>query len=432
MTNKTKLAEEQVLNYIYHENKLFWQYSNRIVDDMFDRYRPIWDAFKALLIENKKPSVINIHPSVKDFYTYDELVKLFSSINYETELIQWIEFLENNQKRKLALNTVRELNRMLLSEDISGVEGYIHNQLLAFTDKKTEDKTIREYIQENLSHIERIQTGTQIFGIETGIQEYDRWTGGLQLTDLNIIAGYTSQGKTAASLTIAYNASVYGKVNVAFFTLEMSTLQIVARLLAIDTGIGSKDILSGNVDLNYLNKKLGAITDNKIHIPSGRSSSLDFIIGMMRFYIIKYDCKVFFIDYLQLITHFKKGFNNELIIADICRTLKNFAKENNVCVNLLSQLSRGDRSNGRPKLSDLRGSGQIEEAADNVIFVYRPEIYGLTQVDFGGEQIDTTGKVFLMLDKSRNSGVNKFTLSFIPEIPTIENKHSKQIANVNF
>ena len=427
MTKRTKIAEEQILNHLLSEPKLYWQFSNRIVDEMFETNQGIWLAFKQLFSQGKTPSIISLHPLVKDIFEYDVLVNFFTKISYDTEFDQWVHFLEDEQKRKRGVKIIQELDRIIRSEKIDEMESYLHEQLLSFSNNKNEDISMRDHIQENIRHIERIQTGKRIHGVQTGIEAFDQWTGGLQMTDLNIIAGYTSQGKTAAALTMAYNASVYGETHIGFFSLEMSTLQITSRLLAIDTDIPSKEINAGRVNLTDLNKKLSKITDNRIHLPSGRGSSLDFIMGMMRYYIVRYGCKIFFIDYLQLIQQpFKKGFNNELMIAEICRTLKNFAKENDVCINLLSQLNRGERRDGgRPKLSDIRGSGQIEEAADNVIFIYRPEALGVMSISLDDETIDTKGKVFFLLDKSRNCGITKFILDFHPEIPTIENKHTK-------
>lgn len=424
--NRQKLAEIKILNYLFAEPEIYFRFSHLIKEDMFQNYPYIFFAMRDCFNTSKKPSLIALAPLLKSQINFEELTLFFQHYSVETEFTDWLNFLEGECKLRSAGIMLGGIQRIIQDGKYDEIEPFLHKSILGFIDTKMEDLTMRKLVAENIKHIERIQTGTKVFGIPTGISLYDSWTGGLQTTDLNVIAGYTSHGKTTLALVMAYNASVYGAAEIGFFSFEMSNLQIVARLLAIDTGLSQKEILSGKVKLDDLNYLLGEIQNNRIHLPQHRGTTLEYILSMMRYYIARYGCKIFFIDYLQLINYFKKGMNQELLLGEICRILKNFAKENDVCINLLSQLSRQERG-GKPKLSSLRGSGQIEEAADNVLFVYRPEVNEIPQIEYRGEITDTTNRAFLLLHKGRNVGITDFALWFNKEIPCIENKHKPKI-----
>src|SRR3990167_4249967 len=159
MTKRTKIAEEQILNHLLSEPKLYWQFSNRIVDEMFETNQGIWLAFKQLFSQGKTPSIISLHPLVKDIFEYDVLVNFFTKISYDTEFDQWVHFLEDEQKRKRGVKIIQELDRIIRSEKIDEMESYLHEQLLSFSNNKNEDISMRDHIQENIRHIERIQTG---------------------------------------------------------------------------------------------------------------------------------------------------------------------------------------------------------------------------------------------------------------------------------
>lgn len=234
-----------------------------------------------------------------------------------------------------------------------------------------------------------------------------------------IIAARPGMGKTAFVVSAARNAAVNFKHPVAIFSLEMSAVQLVNRLISAEAELESDKIRKGNLEeyeWAQLHHKINALSDAKIFIDDTPALSILELRAKCRRLKAQHDIDLIIIDYLQLMSGdagARKSGNREQEIASISRALKNIAKELNVPVIALSQLSRAVETRGgnkRPQLSDLRESGSIEQDADQVLFLYRPEYYDISE-DEEGRPTQGTGEVIIA--KNRHGSLEDVTLRFI-------------------
>lgn len=267
-------------------------------------------------------------------------------------------------------------------------------------------------------------------GTPTGFRAFDRMGGGFQRGDLVVIAGETSQGKTSLATCMAENAAKSG-AGVAFYSLEMTAQQLAARLVAIESGVSSSDIIYKALDDTRwaaFDGGVAKLLDLPIYIDETATSNLASILASIRSMVKRYGIRGAVVDYLQILNvNSRSGDNAEQLMGNAARELKNIAKDLGIWVVALSQLSR-DKEHPEPSLARLRQSGQIAEAADVVMLVYRPEVYGRT---YGGEFKDTPVKGTALIDiaKGRNIGLAKFITSF--DAPTTKFHEYEQAVNVN-
>ena len=255
-------------------------------------------------------------------------------------------------------------------------------------------------------------------GIASGFTALDRVTSGWQKSDLVIIAARPAMGKTAFVVSALRNAAVDFNHAVAIFSLEMSSVQLVNRLISAEAQLESEKIKKGNLadyEWQQLIHKTNKLSSAPIFIDDTPALSILELRAKCRRLKAQHDVQLIVIDYLQLMSgdSSKGGGNREQEIASISRALKGIAKELDVPVIALSQLSRAVETRGgdkRPQLSDLRESGSIEQDADMVMFLYRPEYYGITEDENG---MPTTGVGEVIIAKHRNGSVENVQLKFI-------------------
>ncbi|TFZ67818.1 replicative DNA helicase [Hymenobacter sp. UV11] len=256
-------------------------------------------------------------------------------------------------------------------------------------------------------------------GVPTGFSALDRVTSGWQPSDLVIIAARPGMGKTAFVVSAMRNAAVDFKKPVAIFSLEMSSLQLVNRLISAEAELDSEKIKKGNLadyEWAQLNHKISALSSAPIFIDDTPALSIRELRAKCRRLKSQHDIQLIIIDYLQLMSGGeagRPGGNREQEIASISRALKGIAKELNIPVIALSQLSRSVETRGgdkKPQLSDLRESGSIEQDADMVIFLYRPEYYKITEDEMGNP---TQGMGEVIIAKHRNGSLETVQLKFI-------------------
>ena len=267
-------------------------------------------------------------------------------------------------------------------------------------------------------------------GVPTGLTALDRVTSGWQPSDLIILAARPAMGKTAFVLSVMRNAAVDFKKPVAIFSLEMSSLQLVNRLISSEAELDSEKIKKGSLEeyeWAQLNHKISKLTEAPIFIDDTPGLSIRELRTKCRRLKAQFDIQMIIIDYLQLMSgnaDGKSGGNREQEIASISRALKMLAKELNVPVIALSQLSRAVETRGgdkRPQLSDLRESGSIEQDADMVCFLYRPEYYGITEDEMGNP---TAGVGEVIIAKHRNGSLENVQLKFIGKYTKFTNLDS--------
>ncbi|RZK16104.1 MAG: replicative DNA helicase, partial [Hymenobacter sp.] len=255
-------------------------------------------------------------------------------------------------------------------------------------------------------------------GVPTGFAALDRVTSGWQPSDLVIIAARPGMGKTAFVVSAMRNAAVDFKKPVAIFSLEMSSLQLVNRLISAEAELDSEKIKKGNLadyEWAQLNHKISSLSSAPIFIDDTPALSIRELRAKCRRLKSQHDIQLIIIDYLQLMSGNEggKNGNREQEIASISRALKGIAKELNIPVIALSQLSRSVETRGgdkKPQLSDLRESGSIEQDADMVIFLYRPEYYKITEDEMGNP---TQGMGEVIIAKHRNGSLETVQLKFI-------------------
>jgi len=247
-----------------------------------------------------------------------------------------------------------------------------------------------------------------VVGVPSGFSDLDQLTGGLQKSDLIIVAARPSMGKTAFSLGLAYGAAVQHDKIVGVFSLEMSAEQLVQRLLSTETGVDSHRLRLGMIDDNEwdrISRAFGRLAEAKIYIDDAASASVMDVRSKARRLQAENGLDLLIVDYLQLMSG-RKSDNRVNEVSEITRGLKGLARELNVPVIALSQLSRAveTRADHRPMLSDLRESGSIEQDADIVMFIYRDEKYD--------ENSEKKGIAEIIVAKHRNGPVGSINLRF--------------------
>ncbi len=283
---------------------------------------------------------------------------------------------------------------------------------------KKDVQEVGSLINEAMKEVERNQKVSGLSGVPSGFPSLDRVTRGWQKSDLIILAARPSVGKTAFALNLARNAAVDHHMPVAVFSLEMSALQLVMRLMTTESGL-SADKLKGGAKLDpwdwqQLETRLAALSKAPLYIDDTPSIPLMEFRTKVKRLVKSKDVRLVIVDYLQLIQAPAeyKGMR-EQAVAEISRTLKSTAKELNVPIIALSQLSRDavkrTGGNGKPQLSDLRESGSIEQDADIVIFIHRPDYVGL------GETPDGKETTQIIIAKHRNGEVCDIDMLFKAE-----------------
>lgn len=274
-----------------------------------------------------------------------------------------------------------------------------------------------------------------ITGISTGFFKLDDVTCGWQNSDLVIIAGRPAMGKTAFALSLAKNIAADQKIPMAFFSLEMSDVQLANRLMSNVCMIEGHKLLSGQLDTSdwmRLDKKMGKLMDAPLYIDDTEGLSVMELRSKARRLVREHGVKLIMIDYLQLMTASGMKYNSrQEEVSLISRSLKGLAKELDIPVLALSQLNRGVESrNGaegkRPQLSDLRESGAIEQDADMVIFLHRPEYYDLYMNEDG---VDYKGKAEVIISKHRKGATGIVLMNFKGEYTRFENYDDSSMAN---
>lgn len=297
-----------------------------------------------------------------------------------------------------------------VGEIISGIADNANSLLKGFSNQSC--VTLSDADVSLLKQIERnMDEDEELTGTPTGFRKLDS-KGGLQSGSLMIIAAETSMGKTSLALAMAKNSIERG-AKVAFYSMEMTMNEISARILATQSGISSSSLLYDKLsDSELMTAMAHSCQDYKknFFLDDNSTSSLDKIIASIRALKIKYDIDGAFVDYLQMLNVNMKSTNKEQAMGDAARRLKNLAKELNIWIVALSQLNR-DKERPVPTLNRLRDSGQIAEAADTVLLIYRPEYYGKSYPE-PFEDRETKGTAMIDVAKGRNIGVFKFLVQF--------------------
>lgn len=308
---------------------------------------------------------------------------------------------------------------------LSKAEGALFG--IAEKNMKKSIATMNVVVSEAIKEIEIASKNTEgLSGVPTGFRGLDALTSGWQRSDMIVIAARPAMGKTAFVLSMARNTAVDYNMGVAIFSLEMSSVQLVKRLIASEARISAEKLRKGNLEdheFQQLYTRVSKLSTAPIFIDDTPGLNVFDLRAKCRRLKMQYDIQMVIIDYLQLMSAGggKGTGNREQEISTISRSIKEIAKELNVPIIALSQLSRSVETRGgdkRPVLSDLRESGAIEQDADIVGFLYRPEYYGLMQNEDGSSN-QGIGEVIIA--KHRNGALDSVRMRFVGQFARFEN-----------
>lgn len=332
-----------------------------------------------------------------------------------------VKYYVNIVKEKSMLRQLIKVNEEIANQCYLGREPL--EDIMADTEKKifhllqdrssTDYVPIKQLVIAALEKIERLsKTSGDVTGIATGFTDLDYRMSGLQPSDLILIAARPSMGKTAFALNIAQYVAFHSNLCTAIFSLEMSKEQLVNRLFALESRVEAQLLRSGDLkdsDWEKLIESAGVVGRSKLIIDDTPSISISELRSKCRKYKLEHDLQLVIIDYLQLMSGSGKTDSRQQEISDISRSLKSLARELNVPVIALSQLSRQveQRPDHRPMLSDLRESGAIEQDADIVMFIYRDDYYNKDTEDKNIAEI--------IIAKQRNGPIGTVNLVWLPQ-----------------
>lgn len=361
--------------------------------------------------------------TIVDELTRRERLQDVGGVGYLTELINavptavHIEFYGHIVERTATLRRLIDAGATIVSigyDDSIEVEDALDRSERAVFDV-SQRRTVRDFvgIGEVLeTYFDKLDTIQQhrgeVVGVPTGFVDLDKLTGGLQRSDLIILAARPSVGKTSLQLGIAHNAAVRHDKTVGIFSLEMSAEQLVQRLLAMETGVDSQRLRLGFIDdseWDQISRAFGRLAEADVFIDDTPSISIMELRSKARRLLAERGLDLVIVDYLQLLQG-RRSENRVQEISEISRSLKGLARELNIPVLALSQLSRAveSRTEHRPVLSDLRESGSIEQDADIVMFIYREEMYD--------RETEKRGIAEVIVAKHRNGPTDTVNLRF--------------------
>jgi replicative DNA helicase len=435
-------AERAVLAAMMMETDAIMRASELLDDTMFyqEGHRRLYRAMVAIV---ERGAVVDPFTLGDELERRDEL-KSSGGKEYIAELIDYIPTAANIEyharivKEKAMLRHLIEVSESIAREAYNGHVGAAdlldeaEHRVLQLSQSRgtTGFFRIKELVWPAIERIEEQQKlGGALTGISSGFPDLDSLTAGFQRADLIIVAARPAMGKTSLVLNITQHVGIEQNMAVAFFSLEMSKDSLVQRFLTsearIDAQLVRKSMLN-NEHYARLARAAGVLSPAPIFIDDSAGISLLEMRSRARRLKVDNDIKLIVVDYLQLIRG-PSAENRQQEISEISRSLKGLAKELDVPVIALSQLSRAPEQRGaegkRPQLSDLRESGAIEQDADLVLFIYRPEVYGVLK-DEAGNSLEGTAE--LIIGKQRNGPIGTVNLYFRKSFTTFESKTARE------
>ncbi|MBW2466746.1 MAG: replicative DNA helicase [Deltaproteobacteria bacterium] len=396
-----------------------------------EAHKIIFQAMVALFEKNEPQDIITVTNILKDrnqldavggpayLATLTDIVPVAANITYYGQIIRTKAVL-----RRL-IQTSNEIAARCYEEqdDIDALVDDAEQTIFDISRSKSSQdfQPLSKIIPETFKKIEKLAEKKELItGVPTGYDDIDKMTAGLQPSDLIILAGRPSMGKTALAMNIVQNASIFNKVPVAVFSLEMSKEQLGMRMLCSVSRVNSQDLRTGFIrdqDWPKLARATGILSEAPIFIDDTPAMSVLEMRAKSRRLKAEHNIGLVVVDYLQLMRGRSSAERREQEISEISRSLKAMAKELDLPVIALSQLNRSleSRPNKRPQLSDLRESGAIEQDADVICFLYRDEIYNKS------EDNPKRGIAEVIVGKQRNGPTGTVELTFIDKFTTFEN-----------
>ena len=426
-------AEQSVIGSMLMDREAIIAASEIVVaDDFYQRqYGVMFEAMVELFNEGKPVDLVTLQNRLREKDVPPEI----SSMEFVRDLLNAVPTSANVRHYANIVSEKAVLRRLIkLTEEIEN-DCYLNKEPVEVIMEETEKKMfqllgqrnsgdfmpIRQVVINTLENIERAsKTKGNVTGIPTGFTDLDYKTSGLQNSDFILIAARPSMGKTAFVLNIAQYMAFKKDKAVAIFSLEMSREQLMNRLLSMESKVDSQHLRTGNLkddEWSKLIESAGMIGESRLMIDDTPGISIGEMRSKCRKYKLEHGLDIIIIDYLQLMSGSGKSSSEsrQQEISDISRSLKALARELNVPVVALSQLSRAveQRTDHRPMLSDLRESGAIEQDADVVMFIYRDDYYN--------KDSENKGIAEIIIAKQRNGPIGTVNLVWLPDYTKFAN-----------
>lgn len=431
MPNSLEAEQSVIGSMIMDQDAIVTAMEILLQEDFYHKqYGILFDAMIELYSSGQPVDLVTLQNKLKEKDVPQEV----SSLEFVGELVRAVPtsanvkyycniVKENSMKRKLIRVTEEIENECYAGkESLESVLDKTEHDIFVLLSSRTggDYVPIRQVVMNALEKIEKAsQQDGNVTGIPTGFIDLDYRTAGLQPSDLVLIAARPSMGKTAFVLNIAQYVAFHENMCTAIFSLEMSKEQLVNRLFSLESRVDAQALRTGNLsdaDWAKLVEGAGIIGDSELIIDDTPGISISEMRSKCRKYKLEHDLKLIIIDYLQLMSGSGRSTDSrQQEISDISRSLKALARELNVPVLALSQLSRAveQRPDHRPMLSDLRESGAIEQDADVVMFIYRDDYYN--------KDTELKGISEIIIAKQRNGPIGTVNLAWLPEYTKFAN-----------
>jgi len=425
-------AEQAVLGALFLDKEAVSLATERIIPSYFYKssHRHIFSAILELSEKDQEIDILTITDKLKKKNLIEDiggpayLAEISNSVPSSSNIEQHLEIVK---EKALTRMLIKECDTIITkayeeSEEVDTLLDFAEGKVFEISEKRLKKgfMPIDPILHRTFEHIDELYHSSRsgVTGVATGYKKLDEMTAGLQRSDLVILAGRPSMGKTAFALNIARNAAIDYGMGVGFFSLEMSADALVMRLLCTEAKVNQMAVRTGKLtkdEMGRLTEHVDKLMTAPIFIDDSPSLNVLELRAKARRIKAEKNIELLVIDYLQLMDG-TKGENRQQEITHISRSVKAIAKELDVPVLALSQLSRQveqrDKSK-KPQLSDLRESGAIEQDADVVMFVYRPEYYGIMEFEDTGQS--THNMCELIIGKQRNGPTGMARLTFLKE-----------------
>ena len=425
-------AEQSILGGILIENDAINKVTEILTPDDFyrDAHRKIYNALTNLTERDEPADLVTLTNELRKLNQLDAV----GGASYVASLIDSvptaanIEYYAKIVKEKGILRKLIQTSTEIITqsyEDRGDVETFIdeaERAIFQISERRVKPSfyPIRDIVKQSFKTIERLfERKELVTGVPSGFRELDQKTAGFQPSDLIIVAGRPSMGKTAFCLNVAQYAAIEKKTPIAIFSLEMSKEQLVIRMLCSEARVEGTKLRTGFLiesDWPRLTLAAGNISEAPIFIDDSAALSVLELRAKARRLKAEHGLGMIVVDYLQLMKGRLRAESRQQEISEISRSLKALAKDLAVPVIAVSQLSRRteERQGMRPQLSDLRESGAIVQDADLILFIYRDEVYNRS------EDNPNRGKAEVIIGKQRNGPIGKVDLAFLDKYTTFK------------
>lgn len=420
-------AEQSVIGSMLIDNDTISIAAERLTAEDFYQYQygVIFDAIVSLYNSNVSVDIVTVQNKLKEsnispeLYSIEFISSIVASVPTSANIRSYADIvLDKSILRKTIKATEEISNRCYQDKEApQDIMEDAEKSIFRISQESRGSGDFVDIADAVVRTVTSIQEASRskgnVTGIRTGFTDLDYITSGLQRSDLILVAARPAMGKTAFALSMAEYIAVKSKVPTAVFSLEMSDVQLVKRMMAMDASIDLHAINTGDLtgaEWESLIESVQNIAESKLFLIDNLSGlTINDICSKCRKLKLEHDLSLVIIDYLQLIDAGKRTESRQQEIASISRTLKSLARELNIPIVALSQLNRGVelREDKRPKLADLRESGAIEQDADIVMFLYRDEVYNPSE--------DNKGKAELIIGKHRNGSTGTVDLAWLAQ-----------------